>query len=77
MRNNGLNDFYAFFAFMFDASHLRKVDLSYQNTFLSESEELICKDYKKLENDTSAVKLRMHKMPDKRYCNQGDVCLMM
>ena len=36
VRNNGLIDFYGFFAFMFDASHLRKVDLSYQNYFFIE-----------------------------------------
>ena len=37
VRNNGLNDFYAFFGWMFNANHLRKVDLSYQISFLMES----------------------------------------
>ena len=77
VRNNELNDFVGFFVNMPKASHLRKVDLSYQTTVLKEFGELLCPDYRKLKHDTSAVKHRMHKMQVKDFCKPGLKCTIM
>ena len=67
VRNNELIDFAGFFLNIYNASHLRKVDLSYQSTVIIESEGPTL--------DTFAMKLQVQKMPGQHYCHHQ--CHMM
>ena len=59
VRNNELIDFAGFYANMVNASHLRKVDVSYQSTF-----------FEKPIPDTFAMKLQVQKVSGQHYCQR-------
>ena len=75
MTNNGLNDFYGLLLDFGAAKQIRKMDFSYQNTFILETTEPVCPDYPNVKSDVSEQEHTFHSDPNKRFCSFGDVCL--
>ena len=72
LTHNGIDDYYSLLLDFHRAINLRKVDLSYQNTYLLES-PCYKSSRKEVQNHTNAVN---EAIPMKRYCVFGTVCVV-